>query len=241
MSASLSILHCPPASAVSQEESAGLALAPEAIGEAEQFAQEQIRGLVRRVFVPGWPRPSRQVVFSAAGAEMDMTRICVRTAEALASGGAGRICLVEADLHSRPLEQSFGRTSNDGGDSLETAGAVRASSRQISQGLWLVPAKTFLGTAANADSAAWLRLRLGELRREFDYAVIHAAAAVQWAGTALLSQLADGLVLGVEAHRTRRLCVRSVRDQLVGANVRVLGIVLGERRFPIPEQLYRRL
>jgi Mrp family chromosome partitioning ATPase len=241
VSASLSILRAPASAVPEVDVAAGLAAVPDTIGAADHYAREQIRGLVRKVFIPGWPRPARQVVFSAAGPEIDMTRICVMTAEALASGGAGRICLVEADSRSRSLEQSFGRTGNDGGDCTEPAGAVQKSSHQISPNLWLVPADAFLGAPENADSAICLRSRLGTLRREFDYAVIHVAPASEWGGTALLAHLADGLVLGLEAHRTRRLSARSVRDQLVAANVRLLGIVLTERRFPIPERLYRRL
>jgi Mrp family chromosome partitioning ATPase len=109
------------------------------------------------------------------------------------------------------------------------------------QNLWMVPADVFLGKSENANSPIWLRGHLGDLRREFDYSVIHCAPATEWAGMALLANLADGLVLGLEAHRTRRLAAKSLRDQLVAANVRLLGIVLTERRFPIPERLYRRL
>jgi Mrp family chromosome partitioning ATPase len=240
MTASLSILAVPASGVGEKENCRPLAAAPEPKADYDLSAQEQIRGLVQKVFVPGWPRPARQVVFSGASPEIDMTRVCMRTAQALAAAGAGRICLVETSLRSRAMEESFGGTSNDGGDNFRTAGTMRKSSHQISPNLWIVPADVFLTTPENGDSALWLRSRLGELRREFDYAVIQ-APAVNGSGTTLLAHLADGLVLGLEAHRTRRLVARSIRDQLVEANVRVLGIVLTERRFPIPEALYRRL
>lgn len=241
MSASLSILTGPASAVAEKEGDRRLAAVPDAKTDYDLSAQEQIRGLVRKVFVPGWPRPARQVVFSGAGPEIDMTQICMRTAQALAAAGAGKTCLVETDLRSGAMETGFGGTSNDGVDILKTAGAMRKSCHQISANLWIVPAEVFLATPENGDSALWLRSRLGELRREFDYAVIQAAPPVNWSGTTLLAHLADGLVLGLEAHRTRRLVARNVRDQLVAANVRVLGIVLTERRFPIPEALYRRL
>ena len=209
--------------------------------DAEDFAREQIRGLVRKVFFPGWPQPARQVVFSGADPEMDVSGLCVKTAQALAADNAGKVCLVEADFRSRALDQSYGRTSTDGGDCSGTAGAMRKSSPQISDNLWLVSADVFLGSAENAHSAPWLRSRLGELRRAFDYAVVHAAPVSGPGGTALLAHLTDGLVLGLEAHRTRRLAARKVKEHLEAVNVRVLGIVLSERRFPIPERLYRRL
>jgi len=86
-----------------------------------------------------------------------------------------------------------------------------------------------------------LRRRLGQLRREFDYAVIHAPSVCNSESLSLLAHVADGLVLSIEAHRTRRLNAMRIRDRLLAANVRLLGVVLQERTFPIPERLYRKL
>lgn len=208
---------------------------------AAQFAEEQVRGLVRRVFFPGWPRPARQVVICAAEKGLSVATLCCRTAELLAMEGVGKVCLVEGSFDDREVERRFGGTSSDGDVSFQTTGAVRTSSRQIKHGLWLVSAHAFLKTRENLHSAAWLRSRLGELRREFDYAVIHAPSAGERQDTALLAHLADGLVLALDAHRTRRQAASRIREQLMQANVRLLGVVLQDRTFPIPEKLYQRL
>lgn len=245
MRASSSILRGVVAGQVAQEETVACdrrAHDQERTWDPQQFAEEQIRGLARRVFLQGWPRPARQVVFSAAAPHIDIASLCQKAGEVLAAEGAGRVSLVEANLHTRALEQRFGGTSNDGGEHSETAGAVRKSSRQVAQNLWLVPGTTFLGCPENGHNAAWLRSRLGELRREFDFAVIHASpTGVSGGSAAFLTHLADGLVLALEAHRTRRLTAQRIREQLLAANVRLLGVVLRDRSFPIPERLYRRL
>ncbi len=207
----------------------------------QRFGEEQIRGLVRQVFLPGWPRPSRQVVFSGADSGIDVSALCIRTAETLAAEGAGKVCLVETDIEHGHLERRYGRTSNDGDVRFEATGAVRASSRQIRKGLWLADARAFLGERANIHNLTLLRSRLGQLRREFDYAVIHAPSVENSESAALLAHISDGLVLSVEAHRTRRVNAIRIRDRLLGANVRLLGVVLQERTFPIPQQLYRKL
>jgi Mrp family chromosome partitioning ATPase len=82
---------------------------------------------------------------------------------------------------------------------------------------------------------------MGELRREFDYAVIHAPPMGAGGEAGVLAQFADGLVLVLEAHRTRRVLARMAHGKLQAANVRILGAVLSGRTFPIPERLYRRL
>jgi hypothetical protein len=201
-----------------------------------QYAQDQLCALVRTVFVPGWPRPARQVVFSAVASGVDVSSICLRIGEVLATQGVGRVCVVEASFTP---QENLGGTSNDGSDIPETAGAVPLSSRQISRNLWLIPA--FFKSADQAQNVAWLRARLGELRREFDFAVIRAAPVSDSAGASLLAHLTDGLVLALDAHRTRRATAQRIRQQLLATNVRLLGVILRDRTFPIPEGLYRRL
>ena len=139
------------------------------------------------------------------------------------------------------MEVEFGGTRTGGRRTPELAEAVRMSSLQIASHLWLVPAETFLGKAGNLRSPAWLRSRLGALRREFDYAVIHGPSVGSGSEASLLGHLADGLVLVLEANRTRRITVRNIRESLQSCNVRLLGAVLTERTFPIPEGVYRRL
>lgn len=85
------------------------------------------------------------------------------------------------------------------------------------------------------------RERLGELRTEFDYMVVHAPAAGVYSGTCLLGQASDGLVLIIEAGYTRRSTAQKTKERLHAANVKILGAVLNGRTFPIPESIYRRL
>ncbi len=88
-------------------------------------------------------------------------------------------------------------------------------------------------------SSSRTRERLVELRSEFDYVLIE-APAVNINGTAtLLGALSDGVVLVVEANSTRREVARKAKDSLDRANVRLLGAVLNNRTFPIPDLIYR--
>lgn len=182
-----------------------------------------------------------QVVFCAAEAGISIDFLCRRTAELLAAESAGKVGLVEACFPPETFQHSCGRTVSNGDSSLPTPVTVRTSSRQLAVGVWLVPATTFLVSPENLQSGPWLRARMGELRREFDYSVIQAQPASQAEDVSLLANVSDGLVLTVEAHRTRRLVALEIRKRLAAANVRLLGVVLRNRTFPIPQRLYQRL
>jgi len=51
----------------------------------------------------------------------------------------------------------------------------------------------------------------------------------------------DGVVVAVEANCTRRDSAKRVKETLLAANVNLLGVVLNNRTFPIPEAIYQRL
>lgn len=90
-------------------------------------------------------------------------------------------------------------------------------------------------------SAASLRGRLAELRLEFDYTVVQAPPSGVYNQTALLGHFCDGVILILEANSTRRAVARKVLETMRMAHVHLLGTVLAEREFPIPQSIYRKL
>lgn len=80
---------------------------------------------------------------------------------------------------------------------------------------------------------------LRELTTEFDFSIVH-CPAISWL-SARIGQACDGLVLVLTAGQTRQLVAAQVKQQLGRAQVNVLGVVLAERQFPVPERLYRSL
>jgi hypothetical protein len=206
----------------------------------ESFAKEQIRGLVRQVFLPGWPRTCRQVVFSAVDHGTDIAPICMQVGETLADEGSGVACVVEASSWDREGDATLkDRLAAVGGE--KRFGTLRDLSQQLSASLFFMPRSVFLVGNENGFSTAWLRSRLAELRLEFDYTVLQGPAAGAGSEAALLGATCDGLVLVLQANTTRRATAQRVKETLYSANARLLGTVLSERTFPIPRAIYRRL
>jgi hypothetical protein len=210
-----------------------------AVWDPECFAEEQIRNLVRQVFLPGWPKPARQVVLSPVDPETDISAICMQVGLALSAQVRGTTCLVEANLNSPGLEQVVEENGHD--LIANQRSPFRDPSCQLSNQLWLVPRSVFLGENENGLSGTWLRDRLSELRQQFDYTVLYGPPAGAGSEAALLASLCDGIVLVVKANSTRRLAAQRVKEKLHATNARLLGVVLSERTFPIPETIYKNL
>jgi hypothetical protein len=196
----------------------------------KDFAREQIRGLVQRVFFGGG-RPVKQVVFSAAGPGPDVANICDQVGQALALETDADIAIVEREQRAGGMEQADPRY----------VGAIKSWSSQTAINLWRVPEFGLRECGEEAGTGRYWLSCLAELRNEFEYAVIHGPAAGISSEAALLGQLADGIILVLGAHRTRRATARKIKETLEGAQSRILGTVLSERTFPVPERIYRRL
>jgi hypothetical protein len=211
---------------------------PGADSDLDSYADDQIRGLVWRLFLPGWPKPCHQVVFSGVDAKTDLTALCTQVGEVLASQACGSVCVVEAIPCSRGENQGH---EIDVASSQKKFGALRDSSLQLASRLWLMPREVFLNGHDGEFSMVWLRSRLAELRLEFDYTILQGPAASAGSAATMLGAQCDGLVMVVEANSTRRPAAQKVKEELHAANARLLGTVLSERTFPIPRALYSRL
>jgi len=127
-------------------------------------------------------------------------------------------------------------------DAMLSSGRIRDFAVQVGNGnLWTVPPGVVTAEAEGVPTSDRLRSRIVELGDEFDHLLINAPPAGSSADAVLLGQIADGLILILEANSTRRETARRVTETLEAAKITVLGAVLNNRTFPIPEALYRKL
>ncbi len=203
--------------------------------DAGRFAAEQISRLVRQVFWPGWPKPARHVVVAAVDDDTNVAGICLHIGENLAHQVEGRVGVIEANLSAEEFQDAFGVKAPASPNAAVPMGDV---THQIAPRLWLEPCTSLLG---NTDGEFPPESAIEHLRHEFDFAVLHAAPAGSSSQALVLGRSCDGVILVLEAHCTHRAVAQAVKDALQAAKVRVLGAVLSGRKFPVPENFYRRL
>lgn len=198
--------------------------------------------LVQRIFSSGRNSP-QAVVFCGVEGEAESGAICGRSSEILAAQAEAPVCVVDANFRSPSLHRYFGVDNSRGlAEAISEPGPVRDFVQHIPDStLWVMPSGLATAQIRFARAAGLLQARLTELRAEFRHVVIHASPLNGDMDSILLSRWTDGVVLVVEANSTRREIARRVKENLQVGNVRLLGVVLSNRTFPIPEALYRRL
>jgi Mrp family chromosome partitioning ATPase len=211
--------------------------------EFEPVAPEECLRLVQRVFLGQPTNSKRAIVFAGIDPRTGCTRICVDAARTLAANTSGSVCLVEANFRAPALPNFFGVPNHRGlADSLTKEGNIRTYANQLQPpNLWLLSAGAVTPASAALLNSDGLRLRLHELREDFNYILVDAPALNLYPDAVAMGRVADGMVVVLQADSTRRESALKALESLRAANVEVLGAVLNRRTFPIPNFLYHRL
>jgi hypothetical protein len=205
----------------------------------DNFARQQIWGLVRQVFFASVTRPVKQIVVTGVEPATDLSSICRQIGEALAlETTKGVVVVVGRGIQNRQGTERKERTR----PGIEgSATPLRQVAAQARSNLWMLPQRKILNGGDELGPSLSLCGHLSRLRREFEFSIVEGPPAGESSEAAALGRSADGIILVLEAHRTRRAAARTIIGTLEAADVSVLGTVLSGRRFPIPEGIYRRL
>jgi hypothetical protein len=79
------------------------------------------------------------------------------------------------------------------------------------------------------------------LQQQFDYILVDCPALRYSSDALVLSRRMDGLCLVIEAGRTTRSEVQSQLSAAALSGIRVFGLILNKRRYPVPDFIYRML
>ncbi|MGI9072202.1 MAG: CpsD/CapB family tyrosine-protein kinase [Bryobacteraceae bacterium] len=208
------------------------------LSDLSRQGQEEVARMVQRVFTFPNSCSPRLVVFASVEGT-GSSDICFRAGEALAMQTSSSVCLVDANLRAPLLHRFCGINQFPGlADAVIKTKPIKDFARRVAGGnLWLMPA----GEAPRLFASDRLCSRILELKEEFDFVLIDAPAAASNGDAVLLGQMSDGVILVVEANSTRRETARIAKETFKTAKVKLLGAILNNRTFPIPELLYRKL
>jgi len=209
----------------------------------EDSQRDEMYKLVQRVFMTPGAGRGRMVVVSAMEAGNGCSWICSRMAEVLASQVAGSVCVVDANLRSPGLHREFNVPNHYGlTDALQVNEPIKRFVTPLNRpNLWLMSCGAQVDGMETMLSSDRMRALLPELQREFDYVLIDGPPIESGDESVVLGRNAEGIILVLRANASRRESARKAVRDLEIANVRVLGAVLNQRTFPVPESIYRKL
>jgi Mrp family chromosome partitioning ATPase len=150
---------------------------------------------------------------------------------------------VETNLRAPSLAEKFGLQDARGlSEAMQEDGPIGPFLKQLpDEDLWLLPAGRKVSGTNGVLNSSLIGRRIGELKSSFDFVILDSAPIGESSDAFALCQFTDGLVLVLEAGKTRRETALVAASNLRAAGIPILGGVLNKRTFPIPESIYKRL
>ena len=206
--------------------------------ESEESLNPELLELVQRIFLVRAEEAPRAVTFAPIDGGGDSGRICALTAHLLSRASRGTVCIVDANIRSPSLHNLLGACRLGPIESLANSASVRSFTIPISAWLSLLPSGAIRSDSEDLLNLDRTQTRIKELRSQFDWVIVNAPPLNHCMDSLALGQLTDGLVLIIEAGSTRRESAQVAVSIVRSSNIPILGAVLNNRTFPIPDKLY---
>jgi protein-tyrosine kinase len=172
----------------------------------------------------------RTVVVTSPEPGAGCTSVCLGLGAALAGRGHPT-ALVDCNLEDPQLHRMLGESNFVGLTSgMENGKTLERYGKEVAPGLLVVPTGPVpADPATRRESKRFLRAVQG-LTESRKIVLLDAPVAEEVLASRSLSQGFDGVLLVVHATRTPKSVARSVTDDLLGAGINLLGVVLNGQR-----------
>jgi capsular exopolysaccharide synthesis family protein len=140
-----------------------------------------------------------------------------------------RVILADTDLRRPSMHRLFGVSNQVGLTSLLLDGAMPVETALIETpvaGLKLMPSGPLPPNPAELLGSELMKQRLSQLKELADVIIFDSPPVLAVADAAILGSLCSGVILVVDAGRTRSNVVRRAKESLAQVNLRVLGVIL---------------
>ncbi len=210
----------------------------------DPYVEEQYHKL-RRHLLPNSKHGATKVVMVAATDHGEGgTTTAAILASTLAKSGTLKILLVDANLRTPALDEVF----EPGQDSkLRGLSDQVLSEAPLDQTIYQtdIPNLSFMPCGEVVTSPSYMfdsqpiNTMLSALREKFDFIIFDGSPLRDYSESCFLAGKMDGVILVVEAERTKIEVARKIRKDLESTGVNILGVVLNKKKNYIPEYLER--
>ena len=190
------------------------------------------------------PDSSRKIIQFIGSREGEGTSTVIREFARVSASKFGKlVLLLDADQH-HPTQHLFFNIQPECGwqEVLENNGPIDKALYQSGETrLFVSPSSQNFISNLHMLNSLLIDDFWKKLRERFDLILIDSPPATISADGLALSSKVDGIVLVVEAEKTRWPVAESVKDRINRSGGNILGIVLNKRRYYIPEWIYKKL
>jgi capsular exopolysaccharide synthesis family protein len=203
----------------------------------EPDVEEQYQKLRHRV-LPGPKHPAIKIIMVAATDHGEGgTTTAAILASTLARSKNFKTLLIDANPRTPALDDVFTGQQNPAGLSdvvLAEVDLEQSIYQTDLPNLFVLPCgKPVASPSYIFDGEAMTDL-LNKLRNSFDFIIFDASPLGSYSESSFLASKVDGVILVIEAERTKAEVVKRIKKELESADVTILGVVLNKKKKYIP-------
>ena len=154
-----------------------------------------------------------------------------------------KVLLIDADLRRGRLAKYLGVNQRTGLSSVLSgkAGLAEALFKIDIENLTFMASGPVPENPAELLDSARMKQLLSEVKTQFDYILIDTSPVISVTDAGILSSLVDGVIMVIQAGRTQRGVVKRAVELLQQTHAKLLGHVLTNIEYHLPEYIYRYL
>jgi capsular exopolysaccharide synthesis family protein len=208
----------------------------------EPYIEEQYQKLRRHLLSSPKGSATKVVMVAATDHGEGGTTTAAILATQLARSKNSKILLVDANLRTPALDSVFNGQKNGKGlsDLILSEDAMAESIYQTNlPNLFVLPCGKPVSSPSYMFDGGSITDLLTTLRERFDFVIFDASPLGDYSESLFLASKVDGVILVVEAERTKTEVARRIKKELESAGVNILGVVLNKKKKYIPAFLDR--
>lgn len=213
------------------------------LGGIPQLVPEWFKELKTRLDVNPANRDVKTILFTSTSLKSGCSSIAAAFAKCLSMDFNKRVLLIDVNIRNSNLQNYFG---NEYIQDIEEMLADNKLGFSQSPEKWSRKLHVISCDSQEADSSCFFasdrfKHAIDSAKEIFDYIILDSSPITLFSETRTISAKVDGVILIIEAGKTRRQAALRAKREIESAGGTFLGSVLNKRKFYIPNWLYRRL
>jgi len=184
----------------------------------------------------------RSILFTSPTEREKSSMVSTNFAVTLASDG-DRVLLIDANLESPFLHKLFNLEGKNGLTELcsEKSLLVNAMHKTQFSNLSVIPCGKLRSNPSTAFECSSLGVHIQAMKTHAEWVLFDAPPIYSSNSAVVLAKYVDGVIMVVEAEKTRWEVAANAKQRIEDGNGTMLGVILNNRRFHIPRGIYKGL
>jgi len=214
------------------------------IRDADQITKytQSYQNLSDQIFLLIKDKNLKSLLITDAEALDETAAVIANIGSYLAHKAAHKVLVIDANLRNPSISNVFNISNSPGlTDVLEEKISFEDAVQDLGSNLYVLPAGQ---TALNPTiflSSSMMSDVMKKAREQYEIVFVNCADIKNFADGVILSSITDGVALVVNEGKVRRQVVKEAITPLEQKKINIIGVILTNRKYVIPEIIYKRV